>query len=65
MMMVQDPVCRRAFDLDGAVAAVDHGGWAYFFCSERCCRAFQADPDRYAAQAPRPPWRAAAAAEGT
>ena len=62
-MMVQDPVCRRAVDLGDAVAAVDRSGWAYFFCSETCCRAFQADPDRYAAQAPWAPRPAGTAAE--
>jgi YHS domain-containing protein len=52
-MSVQDPVCGRHFDLMIAVANLEHDGWAYFFCSSACCRAFQANPDRYVSGTPK------------
>jgi len=46
-IMVQDPVCLRKFDLDDAVACIDYGGWAYFFCSDTCREQFRVEPKRY------------------
>ena len=44
-----DPVCGMNVDRSKA-ARLDHGGQTYFFCSEHCLRAFEADPGRYAAK---------------
>ena len=49
-MQVQDPVCGKLIYLEDAESSVDHDGWAYFFCSERCRRLFGASPARFANQ---------------
>ncbi len=46
-MKVTDPVCGKTIELEAA-EPVEHGGWAYFFCSAACRNAFLAAPDRYA-----------------
>jgi YHS domain-containing protein len=42
-----DPVCGRELRRADAVAAVDHHGTVYFFCSEACHAQFVADPDLF------------------
>ena len=46
-----DPVCGRELRRADASSAVDHHGAVYFFHAPACRAAFDADPDRYAAQA--------------
>ena len=47
MAMVIDPVCGMRIDPDDAVAAVEHGGTTYYFCSEACRELFVADPGEF------------------
>lgn len=47
MTMVVDPVCGMRIEDDDAVAAVEHEGRTYHFCSEACRDAFVADPGAY------------------
>jgi Cu+-exporting ATPase len=47
MEMVTDPVCGMRIDPEDAVATVEHGDETYYFCSEACRDAFEADPDAY------------------
>jgi hypothetical protein len=44
---VTDPVCGMAVDKSKAVR-LEYGGTTYFFCSEHCRHAFEADPEQYA-----------------
>src|SRR5918996_744457 len=44
MAMVIDPVCGMRIDTEDAVAAAEHEGTTYYFCSEACHAAFLADP---------------------
>lgn len=46
-MMVQDPVCGKKSELADVVASADYDGWAYFFCSDDCRRAFEANPAKF------------------
>ena len=46
-MQVRDPVCGKSFDIDRSVAAAEHEGWMYFFCSSDCQRRFGIEPARY------------------
>jgi YHS domain-containing protein len=41
-----DPVCGMKVDRDKAVRK-DFGGETFYFCSEHCLHAFEADPERY------------------
>ena len=43
-----DPVCGMKVDRAKAVRK-DFGGESFYFCSEHCLHAFEADPDRYGA----------------
>ena len=47
MALVVDPVCGMNIDSVDAAGTVDHEGKTYFFCSEACREAFQADPGPY------------------
>ena len=47
MAMVVDPVCGMRIESDEAVGSIDHEGKTYFFCSQTCHDAFQADPSTY------------------
>jgi YHS domain-containing protein len=40
-----DPVCGMKVDRHGAVTK-EFGGETFYFCSERCLHAFEADPGR-------------------
>jgi YHS domain-containing protein len=51
---VVDPVCGMTVDVDQAEVAgltVTHGGRVYAFCGYGCMRAFQEEPEAYAAKA--------------
>jgi uncharacterized protein len=45
-----DPVCGMKVDRDKALTK-ELGGATYYFCSEHCLHAFEADPDKYAHRA--------------
>jgi Cu+-exporting ATPase len=45
--MEVDPVCGMHIDSEEAAGTIDHGGRAYFFCSQTCYDAFKADPAAY------------------
>ena len=45
-----DPVCGMMVDTDTAMAKAQYKGQPYYFCSEQCAVAFQANPDRYAGE---------------
>jgi YHS domain-containing protein len=45
-----DPVCGMAVEVASARHVVEHGGTRYYFCCAGCRRAFEQDPEKYAAQ---------------
>lgn len=45
--MVKDPVCGREMSRLNAVAAIDHHGHVYYFCSAVCKQRFAGAPERY------------------
>ena len=45
---VEDPVCKRKFTLENAVAAEEYEGWTYFFCSTECQNIFIGSPTTFA-----------------
>jgi xanthine dehydrogenase accessory factor len=49
--MTTDPVCEMKVDERESEFQAQFAGKKYFFCSEECRQAFQADPDEYAAAA--------------
>lgn len=55
--LARDPVCGMQVDPDRSGRSAEYHGVHYAFCSDRCCKAFLADPDRYAhsAGSPREP----------
>jgi YHS domain-containing protein len=46
----QDPVCGMMVDPETAPTQITYGSREMYFCSEDCKRAFQADPEAYAAK---------------
>ena len=53
----RDPVCGMTVEPDASTAHAEHAGMKYYFCSQRCCDKFVAEPSRYAgnhAVAPQP-----------
>jgi len=46
-MLVHDPVCGMRFRVVQATAVVKHGQVEYYFCADRCRKAFEADPERF------------------
>jgi YHS domain-containing protein len=46
----KDPVCGMMVDPDSAAAHTSYESREIYFCSEDCKRAFQADPEVYAAK---------------
>jgi hypothetical protein len=54
-----DPVCGMKVDQATAVR-LEFAGQPYHFCTEGCARAFEADPQKYAASRPAGPPRSAA-----
>jgi len=53
--MAKDPVCGMTVDPRQADQKVHYHAADYVFCSEDCRSKFQADPERYAADAAKPP----------
>ncbi|HWP99519.1 MAG TPA: YHS domain-containing protein [Vicinamibacterales bacterium] len=49
--MAKDPVCGMMVDERTAPAQAEYKGRTYYFCREACKTRFEADPERYAAQA--------------
>jgi YHS domain-containing protein len=45
--MTVDPVCGMKVDEKRAEFQMQFAGKKYFFCSDECRQAFQADPDEY------------------
>ena len=45
-----DPVCGMAVEVATARHVVEHGGTRYYFCSSGCKRAFEQEPEKYAAR---------------
>ena len=43
----KDPVCGMEVSPIAAVDKLIHEGKAYYFCSEACWEAFEAEPERY------------------
>lgn len=58
-MKVQDPVCGQRLDSGSAAAHLSNGRRDVFFCSARCCGAFEAEPGRFVKMDPdEPPFTA-------
>jgi Cu+-exporting ATPase len=49
MAMVADPVCGMRIEDDDAAGTAVYEGTTYYFCSQACYDAFQADPGSYVA----------------
>jgi xanthine dehydrogenase accessory factor len=45
-----DPVCGMMVEMSSARHVVEHGGGRYYFCCSGCKRAFEREPEKYAAQ---------------
>ena len=45
-----DPVCGMAVEVASARHVVEHGGTRYYFCCAGCRRAFEQEPEKYAAR---------------
>src|SRR5215216_6373971 len=45
-----DPVCGMLVEVASARHVVEHGGGRYYFCCAGCKRAFEREPEKYAAQ---------------
>ena len=48
MAMEVDPVCGMRIDSEEAAGTIEYGGKTFYFCSQACFDAFQADPVSYA-----------------
>jgi protein SCO1 len=48
-VLVVDPVCGMAVRVAPTTPSAEHAGRRYFFCSETCRKAFEKNPQRYAA----------------
>src|ERR1700686_4307830 len=53
--LVKDPVCGMNVDPARAKHRFDSAGKSYYFCCGHCAEKFKADPEKYLAQATRPP----------
>jgi Cu+-exporting ATPase len=51
--IVKDPVCNMDVDPATAAGSAEYNGQTYYFCSARCVKRFNADPEKYLA--PKPP----------
>jgi len=51
--MATDPVCGMRVDPDDAAATVEHDGSTFYFCSQACADAFEADPAAFTSEAER------------
>jgi P-type Cu+ transporter len=47
MAMEVDPVCGMRIDSEEAAGTIEHEGKTYYFCSQTCYDAFEADPAAY------------------
>ncbi|MBM3925194.1 MAG: YHS domain-containing protein [SAR202 cluster bacterium] len=48
--MAIDPVCKMEVDISNTPGGKsEHGGKAYYFCAPGCKRAFDKEPQKYAA----------------
>jgi YHS domain-containing protein len=47
MAMAEDPVCGMRIDSEEAAGTIEYEGKRYFFCSQACHDAFEADPTSY------------------
>ena len=47
--MATDPVCGMTVAPERAAGKAEHEGRTYYFCSQACHDAFQANPSAYAA----------------
>jgi YHS domain-containing protein len=47
MAMVTDPVCGMHIESEEAAGTLEYKGKTYFFCSQTCHDAFEADPGSY------------------
>ena len=47
MAMAVDPVCGMRIESEEAVAAFEHSGTTYFFCSQTCHDAFAQNPGAF------------------
>ena len=45
--VVTDPVCQMKIRPADAVAAMEHGGKTYHFCSQDCADSFKESPEDY------------------
>jgi YHS domain-containing protein len=45
--MAKDPVCGMTVDEATAKWKTEHEGETFYFCNERCLKAFQRDPKRF------------------
>jgi len=48
VVTARDPVCSRVVEVQGAPSAAFHET-PYYFCSDNCCKLFEAEPERYTA----------------
>src|SRR5882762_3909197 len=44
---VKDPVCGMMVDPQKSAAKVEHGGMNYYFCSDRCTKRFEKNPEKF------------------
>jgi len=49
MAMVEDRVCGMRIESEEAAGTIEYEGKTYYFCSQPCHDAFQANPSAYAA----------------
>ena len=47
MAIVTDPVCGMQIEPDDAAGTAEYRGTTYYFCSQACHAAFEADPSAY------------------
>jgi Cu+-exporting ATPase len=47
MAMVEDLVCGMRIDNEEAAGTLEYKGKTYYFCSQACHDAFEADPPSY------------------
>lgn len=53
-LYARDPVCGMEVDPQRAPGTTLYRGRRFYFCSEPCKRAFDADPERYLGAVPPP-----------
>jgi Cu+-exporting ATPase len=46
-LLVKDPVCGMDVDPTTAAGKSDHDGLTYYFCSDACKQAFDAEPHKF------------------